>query len=360
MSNHTIQSHRSDDGSEEDQDNAPVQGRVPKKSYESLTRFRESREVYMLHATHRRLQRLARFVQPRNVGVGSGEESATVAALNAACDVEDELENFLEEALAKLDGISRKLDQQVDVLSESILEGDEWYQGGKMFWLDVDEFQKALARATIRDACDIRLHVKQAVNSMSRQELDRLADMLSCRPREGFRLKVLASIAHLQRFGAEGTYHAFHLLVSISAHDWADERCPSARRTRPERRPIGVAWKLFARLIGSGPDKQIGSQGDREDAWLQEFAGIAVSDWKVPKYWDFCAAYRTIRKGKTRSGDCSCPMRRCFAERRQDWLRELAVDEVKGKLNFLAPPDLPVELMDIIFDLALLNEGISG
>lgn len=87
----------------------------------------------MLHATHRRLQRLARFVKPRTVGGRSGEESATVAALNAACDVEDELENFLGEALAKLDGISRKLDQRVHVLSERILEGDEWYQGGKMF-----------------------------------------------------------------------------------------------------------------------------------------------------------------------------------------------------------------------------------
>lgn len=76
---------------------------------------------------------------------------------------------------------------------------------------------------------------------MALQELDRLADTLSYRPREGFRLKILASIAHLQRFGAEGTYHAFHLLVSISAHDWVDERCPSARRTRPDRRPMGVA-----------------------------------------------------------------------------------------------------------------------
>ncbi|KAI7316159.1 hypothetical protein KC326_g4448 [Hortaea werneckii] len=312
----------------------------------------------MLHATHRRLQRLSQFVEPSPPG--SGGERAIGSALNAACDVEDELEDFLEEALAKLDGIARKLDQKVDGLSECVVEEDEWYRGGKMFWLDVDEVKKALAQAPITDARDFRLHVEQAVTKSVRpQELARLANMFSCGPQEGFRLKTLASIAYLGRFGAEGTRQAFHLLVFISTHAWADEPCPSGRRTRPEKRPMGVGWKLFARLIGSGPDKQVEFLANREDIWLEEFAGIAVSDWKLPAHWDFCAAYRTIRKGKIRSGGCSCAMRKCFAARRQEWVREQAVDEVKGKLTLVAPPDFPVELMDIILDFALRRESLA-
>lgn len=225
--------------------------------------------------------------------------------------------------------------------------------------LDVDEVKKALAQATIADACNFRLHVERTVNSMSSTDLARLTQTFSCRPQEGFRLKILASIAFLVRFGAEGTYHAFHLLVFISTHKWAEERCPSARRARPGGHPMGVAWKLFARLIGSGPDKQVEFQGSREDAWLEEFAGITMPDWKLPEYWNFCAAYRTIRKGKIRSGECSCAMQKCFAKRRQEWVREQAVDEVKGKLTLLAPADLPVELMDIIIDFALRKEGLA-
>ncbi|KAI7154412.1 hypothetical protein KC349_g7672 [Hortaea werneckii] len=310
----------------------------------------------MLHATHRRLQRLSQFVKPSPPG---SEECPVVSALNNACDVEDEMEDYLEEALAKLDGISRKLDQKVDVLSGCVSKEDEWYQGGKMFWLDVDEVKKALAQATITDARDFRLHVEQAVTkSMCPQELARLTNTFSCRPQEGFRFKTLASVAYLVRFGAEGKRQAFHLLVFISTHEWADEPCPSRRRTRPGNRPMGVAWKLFARLIGSGPDKQVEFLANREDVWLEEFAGIAVPDWKLPGYWNFCAAYRTIRRGKTRSGSCYCPMRKCFAERRKGWLREQAVDEVKAKLTLLAPLALPVELMDIILDFALREEGL--
>ena len=225
--------------------------------------------------------------------------------------------------------------------------------------LDVDEVKKALAQATITGACNFRLHVERTVDSMSSVDLARLSETFNGRSREGFRLKILASIAYLGRFGAEGTRQAFHLLVFISTHEWADEPCPSRRRTRPGNRPMGVAWKLFARLVGSGPDKQVEFLANREDIWLEEFAGIATPDWKVPGYWDFCAAYRTIRRGKTRSGTCYCPMRKCFAERRQNWLREQAVDEVKGKLTLLAPPDLPVELMDIILGFALRREGLA-
>lgn len=132
MSFHAIEYSPSDEGSEDDQDDPPVQeqGRTPKEHYASLARFRESREIYMLHATHRRLQRLSQFVKPSPPG---SEERLIVSALNAACDVEDEMEDFLEEALAKLDGISRKLDQKVDVLSECVLKEDDWYQGAKMF-----------------------------------------------------------------------------------------------------------------------------------------------------------------------------------------------------------------------------------
>lgn len=132
MSFHAIEYSPSDEGSEEDQDDPPVQGqgRTPREYYASLARFRESREIYMLHATHRRLQRLSQFVRPSPPGLG---ECPIESALNVACDVEDEMEDFLEEALAKLDGISRKLDQEVDVLSEHLLKENEWYQGGKMF-----------------------------------------------------------------------------------------------------------------------------------------------------------------------------------------------------------------------------------
>jgi len=226
--------------------------------------------------------------------------------------------------------------------------------------LDVDEFKEALAQASIPDARAFRLHVEQAVSSMSPQDLARLADTYSCRARESLRFNILASIAYLRRFGAKGTYHAFHLLVFFSTHKWgADERCPPVRRARPGNHPMGVAWKLFARLIGSGPDKQVEIQGYREKAWLEESGEIAMSDWKLPGYWDFCAAYRTMKKGEFQSSGCSCAMQRSFAERRRDWLREQAVEEVKGKLNQFAPPDLPVELMDIILDLALQEEGVS-
>lgn len=130
MSNHAIPHPHIDEGSEEHQENPPVQGKTPKEHYASLTNFRESREIYTLHATHRRLQRLSQFVRPSPPGSG---ERPIVSALNAACDVEDEMEDFLEEALARLAGISRKLDQKVDMLSECVVEEDEWYQGGKMF-----------------------------------------------------------------------------------------------------------------------------------------------------------------------------------------------------------------------------------
>ncbi|KAI7283294.1 hypothetical protein KC343_g11581 [Hortaea werneckii] len=362
MSFHAIEYSPSDEGSEEDQDNPPrVQGRTPKEHYASLARFRESQEIYMLGATHRRLQRLWKFVEPSPPG--SGERPPIVLALDAACDVEEEMEEFLEEALAKLHGISRKLDRKVDVLSECVLEEDEWYQGGKMFWLDVDEFKRALAQANIPDARDFRLHVEQAVGSMSPQDFARLEGTFSCRPREGFKLKVLTCIAYLIRFGVEGTYHAFHLLVFISTHEWAHEPRPSARRFKPGSRPMGVIWKMFAGVIGSGPDKQVDFIGNYEAQWFESFVGTAVPDWQPPDYWDFCAAYRTmtrLRRMNEHTFRCACGVSDCASKMRRDWLRELAVDEVKAKLKLLAPPDLPVELMDIILDLALQREAVPN
>jgi len=129
MSNHVCQSPSSDEDSGEDQDNPSGQGRAPKEHYVGLIKFNHSVEVHRLHATTRRLNRLSQFVKPSPPGA---EERPSVTALNAACEVEDEMERFLEDALAKLDGISRKLDQRVDVLSECVLKGDEWYHGGNM------------------------------------------------------------------------------------------------------------------------------------------------------------------------------------------------------------------------------------
>ncbi|KAI7140039.1 hypothetical protein KC316_g16359, partial [Hortaea werneckii] len=184
------------------------------------------------------------FVNPSPPG--SGEQPPIVFALDAACDVEEEMEDFLEEALAKLDGISRKLDQKLDVPSECVLEGSEWYQGGKMFWLDVDEVKKALAQATtITDAG--HLHVEQAVNAMSPKQIDRLRSGPD-RPIATMELKcrLLTCIAYLGRFGPEGTRQAFHMLGFASTQPVAEELCPFTRRdgvepgAPPNRRRVEV------------------------------------------------------------------------------------------------------------------------
>lgn len=129
---------------------------------------------------------------------------------------------------------------------------------------------------------------------------------------------------------------------------------------------MGVIWKVFAGLIGSGPDKQVEFQGNYEAQWFEMVVGTAMPDWQSPAYWDFCAAYRTmtslrrIREDcfREHSFRCACDVPDCASEMRRDWLRQQAVDEVKGKLTLLAPPDLPVELMDIILDFALRDEGL--
>ncbi|KAI7475138.1 hypothetical protein KC351_g10287 [Hortaea werneckii] len=353
------------------QDKQLIQAKVPKKNYPGLSKFQNSPEVDKFKAAHKQLVRLSQFVKPpprtRARGVGSSAAATTalssVAAMNAACDIEEDIEELLEETLAKFDRISDRFCGEVEGLRELVLAGDEWYEGGLMLSLEEDEFKKALAQATtITDATDFRLHVEQAMNSMPPRRTQRRNDPYRDEKAMRLKCKLLTCIGCLGRFGAEGTRQAFHLLVFTSTHDWAHEPRPSARRFKPGSRPMGVKWKMFAGVIGSGPDKQVDFQGNWEAQWFESFVGTAVPDWQPPNYWDFCAAYRTMTRLCRISGHtfrCACEVSDCAAGMRLDWLRELAVDEVKGKLNWFAPPDLPVELMDLILDLALQAEGIS-
>lgn len=123
------------------QDAHPMQAKVHQKNYPGLSKFQEGPEVDKFKAARKMLVRLSKFVKPPPLTVGS-EASASraqataalrsIAAENAACSIEEEIEELLEETLAKFDQISDRFVGEVEGLRELVLAGDEWYKGGLM------------------------------------------------------------------------------------------------------------------------------------------------------------------------------------------------------------------------------------
>lgn len=194
-----------------------------------------------------------------------------------------------------------------------------------------------------------------------------------------FAKKVIRLVQALQPLGANGTFHALHLLIWTLSQDWGLELCNFANLQSPPQTPIDPFdiygypyWQEYSRLVRGALRGVLRPSGAPRftlgDA--RSFPSQEQTNWISPVFWDFAAARRVlwsaILRLQCRDETCdslercvvACPRKRILIS--LGLVQERALSEVKHKVLLVAGSRLPTEMVELLLDAAFDAESLPA